>query len=1205
MKTKKITISWMIILVMLFQIILPITSIAAEGTKTIVFNDGKLYSAIKDILGEEIEYNDTTKTIVISNETLGEITTLTLKNKGIEDVSGLENFTALKRLELSGNDLTADSNLDKLLNLEQIELIDLSTNKIDNLEAIKSIYESGKLIVTNQIINYLEIIKVDEEAQQTAANIGMPNILKHLEENEYNEFKIESNNNSLKPETFNVNTSKIKVGNIENETYSMFEGKLDVNTTVKSGEFKGSIINLTYVVIDKNSEGIMFKDENLYKAIKAQLTKNQTKNQDLKSYGEEGVTLYKAAYDEELILIIEKDILNNDITSLLLDNNQIKDLTGIEYFRALEELDLSKNYIEDVSKILDLQNSKAALRQEIVEKLNTLKSELATLNASLKTYDEQVKTNEKSVKAKQEAIAGIVAAYIRENNSDTISDATVKSIQETVNQITAEDINDNGECTKITDIDNASGINTKYGEQLRKDLLELKALLNKPNEINKEKEEKTKATKEKVEEFANAYSRAKELISIISDESMGLKFQDIDTNNMTTDEIKSNFAKLKELTLKEYNIIESKIEELTDEELEFFIGNTNKEEAKKEITNIKNSIDKMKESVQSINTLKGYLQNLVSAQKLINAIDLADTLSNLDDEQSLKYILTIAKRLENANTEKVVVKYLENLDLGYNNISNLETLKQIPGLKVLYLNHNLITDLSAMQNSELEKSIEVLNLANNDYIEDVSYLQNFTKLRGLSLAGNSISDISGLDYSKFEKLEVLNLSNNRVSDLKDIIKQLKKLEAFKDDDKSKANAKTANEKIAESFKINNQYITINVEIPQTDNKTATIELPKIFTQAEEFEPKEVYFENATLQQGIATVTVPTLELGQNKKVVSINGGIASGTTCAINYKVIKVVENVSLDKTELELKVNETAELKATVTPDDATNKNVIWASSNEEIVTVENGTVKAIAEGTATITVKTEDGNKTATCEITVEKIKLDKIEVKTNPTKLDYKLGEELDTQGLVLTATYTDGTKEEIVEGFTTNATTLNTEGTQEIVVSYTKDEITKETAFSVTVTKVVEEPENPQDPTEPEKLEVVTEYTVTEANDINYIEKINTKTDINNFKDNIVTNGNVRILSEGQEVTEGNIATGMTVEVSLNDEKVTYIAVVIGDCDGDGEADFSDILAINKHRLNKAQMEGEYLKAGDVTNDNVVDFSDILQINKYRLGKINSL
>ena len=80
------------------------------------------------------------------------------------------------------------------------------------------------------------------------------------------------------------------------------------------------------------------------------------------------------------------------------------------------------------------------------------------------------------------------------------------------------------------------------------------------------------------------------------------------------------------------------------------------------------------------------------------------------------------------------------------------------------------------------------------------------------------------------------------------------------------------------------------------------------------------------------------------------------------------VQSVSLNKTELTLKVDDTETLVATIAPENATNKNVEWDSSNQAAATVDqSGKVTAVAEGTATITVKTKDGGKTATCEVTV----------------------------------------------------------------------------------------------------------------------------------------------------------------------------------------------------------------------------------------------
>ena len=79
------------------------------------------------------------------------------------------------------------------------------------------------------------------------------------------------------------------------------------------------------------------------------------------------------------------------------------------------------------------------------------------------------------------------------------------------------------------------------------------------------------------------------------------------------------------------------------------------------------------------------------------------------------------------------------------------------------------------------------------------------------------------------------------------------------------------------------------------------------------------------------------------------------------------VTGVTLDKNEAEVAVGKTITLTPTVAPSNATTKTVTWESDDEDVATVDGGVVTGVAEGTATITVKTTDGNKTATCEVTV----------------------------------------------------------------------------------------------------------------------------------------------------------------------------------------------------------------------------------------------
>jgi len=80
------------------------------------------------------------------------------------------------------------------------------------------------------------------------------------------------------------------------------------------------------------------------------------------------------------------------------------------------------------------------------------------------------------------------------------------------------------------------------------------------------------------------------------------------------------------------------------------------------------------------------------------------------------------------------------------------------------------------------------------------------------------------------------------------------------------------------------------------------------------------------------------------------------------------VKGVTLDKTTASLKIGETVKLNATVSPSDADDKSVTWTSSRDAVAKVSSdGTVTAVAEGEATITVKTNDGGFTAECIVTV----------------------------------------------------------------------------------------------------------------------------------------------------------------------------------------------------------------------------------------------
>lgn len=118
----------------------------------------------------------------------------------------------------------------------------------------------------------------------------------------------------------------------------------------------------------------------------------------------------------------------------------------------------------------------------------------------------------------------------------------------------------------------------------------------------------------------------------------------------------------------------------------------------------------------------------------------------------------------------------------------------------------------------------------------------------------------------------------------------------------------------------------------------------------------VSFETKPQSQEVATgVTPPTVGTGTT-------GGSSGGGTTTVP------VSAISVTPAAMALTVRETGTITAAVSPDNATNKTVTWTSSDEGVATVANGVVTAVTEGTATITVTTVDGGKTAICTVTVK---------------------------------------------------------------------------------------------------------------------------------------------------------------------------------------------------------------------------------------------
>ena len=148
-------------------------------------------------------------------------------------------------------------------------------------------------------------------------------------------------------------------------------------------------------------------------------------------------------------------------------------------------------------------------------------------------------------------------------------------------------------------------------------------------------------------------------------------------------------------------------------------------------------------------------------------------------------------------------------------------------------------------------------------------------------------------------------------------------------------------------------------------------------------------------EGVAIVdnngNVTAKAAGTATITATVDGKSASCKVTVNGQTTTVPVQSVGLNTNKVELSVGEENKLVATVTPEAATNKEVTWSSNNPEVATVDqNGKVVAQKPGNATITVTTKDGNKTATCEVTVKETPVAVTGVGLNTNDLKLSAGE-----------------------------------------------------------------------------------------------------------------------------------------------------------------------------------------------------------------------
>lgn len=256
---------------------------------------------------------------------------------------------------------------------------------------------------------------------------------------------------------------------------------------------------------------------------------------------------------------------------------------------------------------------------------------------------------------------------------------------------------------------------------------------------------------------------------------------------------------------------------------------------------------------------------------------------------------------------------------GYHqNIASLQGVQTLSNLTSLDLWSNHIIDISPL--SSLGK-LETLDLSGNE-ISDISVLENVHSLKSLILSRNRVNDISPL--SSLISLTNLDLAYNQISDISSI------------------------SGLTNLIGVNLEYNLISNISPLVTNSN-----------------------NGGLKSGSRVwLSYNLLDVRQGSQSISdLQSLTAKGVSVSYTpQRTLVPVTQVTLNKSKISLTPGTSENLSANISPSTATNQNVTWSSSDVNIATVnQDGKVNAVAPGTATIKVITDDGGFDAGCSVEV----------------------------------------------------------------------------------------------------------------------------------------------------------------------------------------------------------------------------------------------
>lgn len=302
-------------------------------------------------------------------------------------------------------------------------------------------------------------------------------------------------------------------------------------------------------------------------------------------------------------------------------------------------------------------------------------------------------------------------------------------------------------------------------------------------------------------------------------------------------------------------------------------------------------------------------------------------------------------------------------------------------------------------------------------------------------------------------------------------------------------------------------------------------------------------------------------------------------------KITLSVENATIQK-------NSVASIGITIEPQEASQNEIIWTSSDENIITIENGIIRAVNNGTATITASSSDKSVSDSLEITVitpaSGLLLSKEEVQLLVGK-----------QVKIIANVLPEDASNTQVTWSTKNAqiATVDANGLVTAVGIGQTQIIAKTVDGNITAQCEIIVKELP----EGTKIEFAPSLRV--END--EISNINLeKSTVKEIKELITTDLQIEIYNSDNQLLEetDKIGTGsvLILKDENGDEIYHYTFIIYGDVNGDGEINSLDALVVQKHILETKLLTGDFLKAGNTNkNGSLPNSLDVLRIQRHIL------